>query len=75
MLIFIVSKEDKHAYNLANNLPGESLLWKPEIQEEKISQYGGENIRYKHKLKAQYIKEWTELHDNIIPWNTIRYIF
>lgn len=74
-VIFLTHNEDKHAYNLANNLPGESLLWKPEIQEEKISQYGGENIRYKHKLKAQYIKEWTELHDDIIPWNTIRYIF
>ncbi len=22
-------------------------LWTPEIQEEKISQYGGKNIRYK----------------------------
>ena len=74
-VIFLTHNEDKHAYNLANNLPGEFLLWKPEIQEEKISQYGGENIRYKHKLKAQYIKEWTELHDEIIPWNTIRYCF
>ena len=74
-VIFLTHNEDKHAYNLANNLPGESLLWKPEIQEEKISQYGGENIRYKHKLKAQYIKEWTELHDQIINWNTIRYCF
>lgn len=74
-VIFLTHNEDKHQYNLANNLPGEHLLWNPAIQEDKISQYGGKNIRYKHDLKAQYIKEWTELHDQIIPWNTIRYIF
>lgn len=74
-VIFLTHNEGKHQYNLTNNLPGEEFLWKPEIQERKVSQYGGENIRYKHNLKAQYIKEWTELHDEIIPFNTIRYIF
>jgi spore photoproduct lyase len=74
-VIFLTHNEGKHQYNLANNFLGENLLWRPEIQEGKISQYGGENIRYKHNLKAQYIKEWTKLHDSIIPWNTIRYIF
>lgn len=74
-VIFLTHNEDKHQYNLANNLPGEHLLWNPAIQEDKVSQYGGKNIRYKHDLKAQYIKEWTELHDEIIPWNKIRYIF
>ena len=74
-VIFLTHNEGKHEYNLANNLSGEHLLWNPAIQEDKVSQYGGKNIRYKHELKAQYIKEWTELHDKIIPWNTIRYIF
>ena len=74
-VIFLTHNKDKHEYNLANNIAGEELLWRPDIQESKVSQYGGENIRYKHDLKAQYIKEWTELHDNIIPWNKIRYIF
>jgi spore photoproduct lyase len=74
-VIFLTHNEGKHEYNLANNLPGENLLWTPDIQEDKVSQYGGKNIRYKRNLKAQYIKQWTELHDEIIPWNTIRYIF
>ena len=74
-VIFLTHNEGKHVYNKMENLPGEDLLWNPAIQEGKISQYGGENIRYRHDLKAQYIKEWTELHDEIIPWNTIRYIF
>jgi spore photoproduct lyase len=74
-VIFLTHNVNKHLYNLENNLPGEELLWNSDIQEGKVSQYGGLNIRYKHDLKAQYIKEWTELHDEIIPWNTIRYIF
>lgn len=74
-VIFLTHNKSKHDYNLMYGLKGEHLLWKPEIQENKISQYGGENIRYKHDLKKEYIKQWTELHDQIIPWNTIRYIF
>jgi spore photoproduct lyase len=73
--IFLTHNDGKHQYNLTNKLPGENLLWKPKIQESKVSEYGGINIRYKHDLKAEYIKQWTELHDEIIPWNTIRYIF
>jgi len=74
-VIFLTHNKDKHQYNLDNYLPGEELLWTPANQEDKVSQYGGTNIRYKHNLKNQYIKEWTALHDEIIPWNTIRYIF
>lgn len=74
-VIFLTHNEAKHEYNLAHQLPGEEYLWRPDIQESKTSQYGGENIRYKHDIKAEYIRQWTELHDQIIPWNTIRYIF
>lgn len=74
-VIFLTHNQLKHDLNLKNSLKGENLLWNPSIQEDKVSQYGGKNIRYKHDLKAQYIKEWTELHNEIIPWNTIRYIF
>jgi spore photoproduct lyase len=74
-VIFLTHNDKKHKYNLNNGLLGEDLLWKPEIQEDKVSQYGGENIRYKRDLKTKYISEWTNLHNEIIPWNTIRYIF
>jgi spore photoproduct lyase len=74
-VIFLTHNEGKHQYNLDNKLTGEDLLWRPDIQENKISEYGGKNIRYKRNLKSQYIKEWTEMHNEIIPWNTIRYIF
>ena len=74
-VIFLTHNKDKHEYNLKNNLPGEDLLWKPEIQEDKVSQYGSSNIRYNHILKESYINIFKKLHDEIIPWNTIRYIF
>ena len=74
-VIFLTHNEDKHAYNESSKLKGEELLWQPHLQESKISQYGGENIRYKKELKAEYIKLFKKLHDSIIPWNKIRYIF
>ena len=74
-VIFLTHNVDKHQYNLDNNLAGENLLWTPENQETKTSQYGGKNIRYRRNLKSNYIKQWEDLHDRIIPWNKIRYIF
>jgi spore photoproduct lyase len=74
-VIFLTHNIDKHYANIANGLPGEHLLRKPEIQEKKISQYGGANLRYKYTLKADYIEQFKQIHEEIIPWNTIRYIF
>jgi spore photoproduct lyase len=74
-VIFLTHNIGRHYYNLANEIPGEELLWRPELQEEKTSQFGGNNIRYNIKRKPLYIKDWIKSHDEIIPWNTIRYIF
>jgi spore photoproduct lyase len=74
-VIFLTHNENKHIYNVNNNIPGEQLLWVPNLQESKISQYGGNNVRYKHPNKELYINQFKELHNNIISWNKIRYIF
>lgn len=74
-VIFLTHNAKKHEYNLEHKIPGEDLIWKPEIQETKISQYGGENIRYVSSDKSRYIEDFRKLHDDIIHWNTIRYIF
>jgi spore photoproduct lyase len=74
-VIFLTHNKNKHQYNLDNNIPGEEYLWTPKNQETKTSQYGGENIRYKRRLKKQYIEDFKKLHKSVIPWNTIRYIF
>jgi spore photoproduct lyase len=74
-VIFLTHNAEKHFYNLQNNISGESLLWRPLIQENKVSQYGGENIRYNRYLKPGYITEFTQAFYGVLPWMTIRYIF
>lgn len=74
-VIFLTHNEQKHIDNLQNNLPREDLLWNPKIQESKVSQYGGDNVRYKYNYKRKWITQFKNLHNQIIPWNTIRYIF
>ena len=73
--IFLTHNEDMHQYNIANDVDGEDYLWKPGIQEGKVSQYGGKNIRYKRHIKRKYINQFLSLHEYVIPWNTVRYIF
>ena len=73
--IFLTHNIERHKLNLKNNANTEIDLWMPNVQETKISEYGCENIRYNYKLKREYIKQFKELHDRVIPWNKIRYIF
>ena len=74
--ILLTHNENRHYSNLVDGRNKEERdLWTPEMQEEKISQYGGKNIRYQHQLKEQFRDVFIKEHDNIIPWNRIRYIF
>lgn len=74
--IFLTHNEWQHQRNLAQGFAdSESLLWQPEQQEGKRSQYGSEAVRYKAGLKRSYINDWLAIHTAVIPWNTIRYIF
>ena len=73
--IFLTHNFKKHTVNLGKHPETEVDLWVLDKQEVKRSQYGGENIRYKLGMKAEYIREFKQLHNQIIPWNTIRYIF
>lgn len=73
--IFLTHNFKKHTVNLGKHPETEVDLWVLDKQEVKRSQYGGENIRYKLGMKAKYIKQFKQLHNQIIPWNTIRYIF
>jgi len=73
--IFLTHNFEKHTLNLKNHPQTEVDIWVPNIQETKISQYGCENVRYNYKLKREYINQFKQLHNKIIPWNKIRYIF
>jgi hypothetical protein len=51
------------------------LLWKPEIQEAKDSEYAPDNIRYQWQLKKEIIKDFTNLYSKYFDPSNIRYIF
>lgn len=74
-VIFLTHNESKHDYNVTFKISGEKLLWKPSVQESKISEYGGKNIRYQREFKSELVSLFREEHDKEIPWNKIRYIF
>jgi len=74
-VIFLTHNQWQHQANLAINPKAEELLWVPEIQENKVSQYGGWNIRYDHQLKSKMIAVFERILHEEIPWCEIRYIF
>ena len=51
------------------------LLWRPDIQECKDSEYAPDNIRYKYKLKSKMVRQFTELYMEYFNPMNIRYIF
>lgn len=73
--IFLTHNEEMHNYNVEHNVSGEELLWKPEFQEYKTSQYGGKNIRYNHQVKKVWIDAFLKRLNNTLPWQQVRYIF
>lgn len=75
-VIFLTHNQKMHELNLKENPLAETLLWKPGLQEEKTTSYGQKGVlRYKRMIKGMMIHKFKELHNSIIPWNTIRYIF
>ncbi len=74
-VIFLTHNQRQHELNLAINPKAEEMIWTPEVQETKRSQFGGINIRYKYQIKARWIDEFKKLHQEVIPWCRIRYIF
>lgn len=75
-VIFLTHNEKMHHRNLENDrFDAEAILWKPKIQESKISQNGQKNIRYQYQLKERGINVFKSLMNDHIPWCEIRYIF
>ena len=74
--IMVTHNPWQHKRNLENGMTeSEAYLWRPDIQEYKRSGYGSSAVRYKRNFKQQLCDEWLALHDEIIPWNTVRYLF
>jgi len=74
-VIFLTHNQELHELNLNWHPKAEEFLWTPHNQEDKVSLYGGDNIRYERKLKARCIEEFKTLCKRHIPYMDIRYIF
>ena len=74
-IIFLTHNEGLHERNLQWNQPAEELLWTPENQEVKYSQYGGRNLRYKRHLKKELVNSFTQQLNQQLPYCNIRYAF
>jgi len=75
-IIFLTHTEELHEVNLSWHPEGERLLWRPEIQEHKISQASGDLVlRYERNLKRRLVAEFRHLLSERLPYCEVRYAF
>ncbi|SMB89363.1 spore photoproduct lyase family protein [Deinococcus hopiensis] len=74
-VIFLTHNEALHEVNLGWHPRAERLLWRPEWQEAKRSQYGGQNLRYRYGFKGKAVARFTELLARELPECPVRYAF
>ena len=74
-VIFLTHNEQLHEVNLQWHPKAEALLWRPEVQEQKTSQAGGDNLRYKLAIKHGLVAAFCSLLRAELPYCTIRYAF
>ncbi len=75
-VIFLTHNEQLHEVNLQWHPRAEALLWRPEMQENKVSQAGGgQNLRYQMGLKRKLVKDFTDMLTKELPYCRIRYAF
>ena len=51
------------------------MLWRPDLQESKVSSNGFTNVRYRSGTKERYVRQLTALIEEIAPYCRIRYAF
>ncbi len=75
-IIFLTHTEELHNLNVRWHPKGEEVLWRPELQEHKISQASGDKVlRYKKDLKRPLVAEFRTLLAERMPYCRVRYAF
>jgi spore photoproduct lyase len=74
-IIFLTHNEQLHEVNLGWHPRGEELLWRPDLQQRKVSQSGQRNVRYRNGWKGHWVDQLTELVTAKLPDCRIRYAF
>ncbi len=75
-VIFLTHTKELHDVNLQWHPKGEKLLWRPDLQEHKVSQASGARVlRYEKNLKRGLVQEFRELLEEQLPYCQVRYAF
>lgn len=74
-IILLTHNADLHAVNLGWHPKAEDWLWRPDIQEQKMSQGGGANLRYRTGWKGRWLARFKALLAERMPYCEIRYAF
>ncbi|GEO99104.1 spore photoproduct lyase family protein [Methylobacterium haplocladii] len=74
-IILLTHNAGLHAVNLGWHPKAEDLLWRPDIQEAKRSEGGGDNLRYRTGWKGQWLGRFKALLAERMPYCTVRYAF
>lgn len=70
--IFLTYNDTQH---VRNDDKVNELLWRPDIQEKKDSQYAADNLRYNHQLKRKLVSHFVSVYSEYYNPENIRYIF
>ena len=74
-IIFLTHHAGLHEVNLQWHPRAEAVLWQPDLQERKVSQGGGENVRYKVSLKQPLVAQFVARMRATLPQCRVRYAF
>ena len=75
-VIFLTHTRELHEVNLRWHPKGEEVLWRPDLQEHKMSQASGEKVlRYERNLKRGLVREFRGLLEERLPYCNVRYAF
>ena len=74
-IIFLTHNAALHEVNLAWHPKAEELLWRPDLQEEKRSEGGMTNLRYRAGWKRTWLRRFQDLLAGTMPYCTVRYAF
>jgi spore photoproduct lyase len=74
-VIMLTHNEQLHEVNMGWHPKAEELIWQPGMQEQKVSENGAVNVRYRQGLKRDAVAEFTALVRRIMPYCRIRYAF
>ncbi|WP_182085913.1 spore photoproduct lyase family protein [Aureimonas sp. ME7] len=74
-VIMLTHNAGLHEVNMAWHPKGEAQLWRPDIQEEKVSQGGMVNLRYRTPWKRQWLNRLLGWMGETLPYCEVRYAF